>query len=151
MGVPTRTQVSQLHFQQDFLLPAAGRETLQRSALERMLNGLSTCPRRFCPALTREVAFLAAFTLQLAISGPGWQVLTEVSDALCSSRSPQLRSSLLSPSHCFFPLLPNWAQCPCPFSAHAEATGSAMRARAESAACNPHHRPPSLMVMAEGS
>lgn len=26
-----------------------------------------------------------------------------------------------------------------------------MRARAESAACNPHHRPPSLMVMAEGS
>lgn len=109
MGVPIHKQVSQLHFQQDFLLPAAGRETLQRSAPERMLDALlSTCPRHFCPALTREVAFLAAFTLQSAISGPGWQVLTEASDALCSSRSAQLRGSLLRPSHCF-PLLPNWA------------------------------------------
>lgn len=116
MGVPTHTQVSQLHFQQDFLLPAAGRETLQRSAPERMLDALlSTCPRRFCPALTREVAFLAAFTLQLAISGPGWQVLTEVSDALCSSRSPQLRGSLLSPSHCFFSLTAKLGSMPVPF------------------------------------
>lgn len=98
MGVPTHAQVSQLHVQKAFLLPAAGKETLQQSALERMLAALlSTCPRRFCPALTCEVAFLAAFTLQLAISGPAWQVLTEVSDALCSSRAAQLRGSLLRP------------------------------------------------------
>lgn len=102
MGVPTHAQVSQLHVQQAFLLPAAGRETLQQSALERMLAALlSTCLRRFCPALTCEVAFLAAFTLQLAISGPAWQVLTEVSDALCSSRAAQLRGSLLRPLRLF--------------------------------------------------
>lgn len=96
----THPQAGQLHAQQDSLfLPATGKESLQCSSLERPLSALpSTCPELFCLALKWEVTFLAAFILHLAISGPVWHVLIQVSDATCSSTSAQLRGSFLRPA-----------------------------------------------------
>jgi len=81
--------MGQLRALDSLLLPAAGEETLGRSALP------SPHPELFRLALNWEVTFLAAFILRLAISGPGWQVLIEVSEATCSSTAAQPSGGLL--------------------------------------------------------